>query len=123
MTKPSYLLEEYAIWEESGPYEFFENSTENWLKVQSMDNNHVWTAHSTCEDEQLTPGAHLFAGSCCWDTFGWYVGEKAWEDETAYVQTSAYLPCPDCNPDGEDEEGSPDCQVCDGTAYYNFYVD
>jgi hypothetical protein len=71
--------------------------------------NLVWTNHSTCEDEQFTPGYHDFEGSCCWSTYCYYIAEKPWEDEDERILATAYMPCPVCNADGEGE-GEEDCE-------------
>ncbi len=107
--------------------EFIEYSEENWAKVQAMDPRYVWTNHSTCENEKITNGASIYNG-CCWETFGWYIGNVPWGDgSTEYfeqVEVTAYLPCPKCNPDGEGD-GDEDCDEpdCDGSGYINHYFD
>ncbi len=115
-------------YEDYGIKEFIEFSDENWEKVQKMDPHLVWTNHSTCEDEQVSAGASLFKNSCCWDTFGWYIASEAWEGDPdnhyESINASAYLPCPKCNPDGEDD-GVEGCDEpdCDGTGFINYYFD
>lgn len=107
--------------------EFLEYSDENWAKVQAMDPQYVWTNHSTCEEEQVTNGATIYSG-CCWQTFGWYIGNTPWdgdaENHFEYVQVSATLPCPKCNPDGDDD-GDEDCDEpeCEGEGYITHYFD
>jgi hypothetical protein len=109
--------------------DFIEYSEENWNKVQSMDTHYIWTNHSTCEDEKVSAGAHLFQGSCCWDTFGWYVAKKPWDgDPDNYYESynaSAYLPCETCNPDGEGEEEDfkQECEYCSGEGWINHFFD
>jgi len=109
--------------------EFIEYSDENWEKVRSMDPRYVWTNHSTCEDEQVTNGAHVYTGSCCWETFGWYVAGKPWSgDSETYFESykaSAYLACTICNPDGEGDEVDfdPECDYCSGEGWVNHFFD
>ena len=103
-------------------YEFLENSEDNWEKVQQMDEHLVWTDHSTCEEPRVSAGASMFKNSCCWETYGWYISKKPWDEEFLYVYTGAYLPCPKCNADGEGD-GDPDCdeEDCeDGYIHYWF---
>jgi len=38
-------------------------------------------------------------------------------DEMGLDDTAADLPCPDCNPEGEMEEGEPECETCGGEGY------
>jgi len=33
------------------------------------------------------------------------------------LDTAADMPCPDCNPDGEMEEGEPECEMCGGEGF------
>lgn len=117
---------EYDTWFKSYSIEkarWIENSEDAWEQVQKLDPRLVWTEHSTCEDNQVTPGAHNFAGSCCWETFGWYHSEIPWQDEDEYVRASVYLPCGECNKGGEEDEGDPECASCDGEGYVHHYFD
>ena len=110
-------LDEYNYWrEEYGIGEFIENTPENWEKVQQMDRRLMWTDHGTCEDPQVTSGANMYSNRCCWETYGWYVAEKPWEEgsggiDQTYIsfKTSLYTYCPTCNPEGENEEGAEGC--------------
>lgn len=129
--------EEYEAWQsEYEVYDYLENTEENWEKVQKMDPQLVWTDHGTCEDPQITSGARMYAGKCCWETYGWHLAKKKWEidgdvDNTYhYYKTGTYSECPSCNPDGEAEEGAedcpgdenfPECECYDG--YINYYWD
>ncbi len=109
--------------------DFIEYSDENWEKVQKMDPHLIWTSHSTCEDEKVSAGIHLFQNSCCWDTYGWYVAKKPWEGDPdnhyESYNATAYLPCHICNPEGEGDEGdfNPECEYCEGEGYVNHYFD
>ena len=107
--------------------QWLDKTDENWVIVQKIDPRLVWTAHSTCEDEMVSNGAHLYENSCCWTTFGWHIAEKPWpgaEDEYLTVNTTLYLPCSICNPDGEDEEDyDSECLECEGEGYVNHYFD
>lgn len=109
--------------------EFIDNTEENWAKVQEMDSHLVWTDHSTCEDPRVSNGTHLFSNSCCWQTYGWYIAKKPWEgDEDTFitVNTGAYLPCPSCNPKGENDEGEEGCEEeedCFGDGFINYWFD
>lgn len=110
-------LDEYSTWIDTyKTTEFLDNTPENWEKVQQMDPHLVWTDHGTCEDPQVTSGAHMYSGRCCWETYGWYIGTVPWEESPAgpdqtYIsfKTSVYLSCPTCNPDGENEDCPEDC--------------
>lgn len=113
-------LEEYV------QVEYLENSDENWKKIQAMDPHLVWTDHGTCEDPKVTNGGNMFSGSCCWDTYGWYVMKNPWkgEPDTTYlsVNTGAYLPCHVCNRTG-DEEDENECETCEGERWINHWFD
>ncbi len=131
--------EEYESWlKDYEVDDFLENTPENWEKVQKMDPRLVWTAHGTCEDPQVTSGARMYGGRCCWDTYGWHIAKKQWEiqgdiDSTfESYKTGIYSNCPSCNADGEDEieesdtecpgdENFPECECYDG--YINYYWD
>lgn len=107
--------------------EYIEFSDENWEKVQKMDTRLIWTDHGTCENPMVTSGARLYGGRCCWDTYGWYVMKHPWwgEEEDTYisVESGAYLPCPICNRDAEDENINPDCEECEGDGHVNYFFD
>lgn len=108
--------------------EFLENSEENWSKVQELDPHLVWTDHSTCEDPFVTNGAHMFKGSCCWETHGWYIASTPWDgDENTCIRvtTGANLPCPSCNPKGENEDGVDGCEEedCYGDGFIWYWFD
>jgi hypothetical protein len=127
--------------EEYGDLEYFDNTPENWALIQGMDPHFVWTDHSTCENSRVSCGAFMFENSCCWATFGWSVRTIPWEDgpggqEDTYlsVDTSACLPCPTCNPDGEREDfDDEDDEECPGDeqfpneecndGFVNYYYD
>lgn len=116
----------YDDWvEEYEPIGFIDYSEENWEKIQKMNPRHVWTNHSTCEDDRISAGASLYRNSCCWDTFGWWICKNPWEGpDDAYlsIDASAYLPCPTCNPEGDNDEGPTDC-ACEGDGYITWYAD
>lgn len=115
-------VEKYGI----TPEGWLDNNLKNWEDVQATDPHLVWTSHSTCEDEMVTNGAHIFKNSCCWDTFGWWIAKKPWVgDEGAFIseKASAYLPCKTCNLDGEEESVDPECLECEGEGYVNHYFD
>jgi len=128
-TEPT--VEDYREWYEEwfneyGTGQWLDKTDENWGVIQQVDPHLVWTAHSTCEDEMVTNGAHLFQGSCCWTTFGWYISDKPWEGtEDTYIsqKTSAYISCQTCNPDGEEESIDPECLECEGDGYVHHYFD
>jgi hypothetical protein len=122
---------EYAAWEnEYSPMEFFEydgENGENFTKVKSMPNEFVWTAHGTCDGDMVSAGFHFFGSppSCCWDTYGWYVskvssGNMSPQDFESY-KTSYYCEC-ECY-DEDTEEGSPECEKCDGEGWLTHYFD
>jgi hypothetical protein len=101
--------------------DFVDNDEAGWKKVQDMDPALVWTNHSTCENEQVTPGAEQYRG-CCWDTFGWYIGTVPWTEDSRGVDASATISCQDCNPDGL-EVGDDDCAACEGNGIIQHYFD
>jgi hypothetical protein len=131
--------DEYESWKESFEvYAYLENTPDNWEKVQKMDTRLVWTDHGTCEDPQITSGASMYAGKCCWDTYGWHIAKKQWDvwpdgPERTYesYKTGTYSHCPSCNPDGEEDfvesencpgdENFPDCECNEG--WINYYWD
>lgn len=132
------LRDEYAAWyKDYGITDYLDNTPENWEKVQQMDTHLVWTDHGTCEDPQVTSGARMYNGHCCWDTYGWHIGTIPWEDgftgpDDTYIsfKCGTYSNCPTCNPEGENDEGPegcpgdeefPDCECYDG--YINYYWD
>lgn len=120
------LLEEYELFMEEFEPTIYEVTDANRAIVKEIDPSLVWTYHSTCENEMLSPGFSEYRpDNCCWHEQAWYVSEKPWDsDESSqWIQMSASLPCPECNKDGESDEGSEDCPVCDGDGYYQFYVD
>lgn len=115
-------LEEYGI-KESG---WIDKTDEAWEIVKNLDPKLVWTSHSTCEDEMVTNGAHMFQGSCCWTTFGWWIAEKPWvgnEDTHISEKASAYMTCQTCNADGEEESVDAECLECEGDGYVHHYFD
>lgn len=102
----------YKAWQnEYRPVKYVEYSAENLVLMESQDPRYVWTDHSTCDNEQLTSGFHVFNNSCCWNTHGWHITEVASTPDN-YVTTSSYLPCPVCN--GEGEDGCPGPDAIDG---------
>ncbi len=116
-----YFMKEYAP-------KVYEVTDENREIVKAIDPKFVWTAHSTCENDFISPGFLEFsASSCCWEAHEWLVSEKAWEsdDSSEWIQTSIHAACPECNPDGDDDldEGSADCTICYGDAHYIYYAD
>ncbi len=116
-----YFMKEYAP-------KVYEVSDENREIVKAIDPKLVWTAHSTCENDFISPGFLEFSPtSCCWEAFEWLVSEKPWEsdDSSEWIQTSIQTSCPECNPDDDDDldEGNPDCTICDGEAHYTYYAD
>jgi len=113
----------YRGWQEKHAPEFIEGTEENFVLVTAMNKKMVWTAHSTCDSEQLTPGAHWFNDSCCWDTFGWYVSKTPWTDKGFYVDTSWTGFCIECNEDGEGAEIDPECTTCEGEGTITEYLD
>ena len=118
------LLEPYQEFLEKYDPTILEVSDDNRKVVELIDPKLVWTYHSTCGNEQLSPGFLEFRpDNCCWHEQAWYVSKTAWEHDNEWIQMSDHLPCPECNKDGESDEGSEDCPVCDGTGYYDFYVD
>jgi hypothetical protein len=122
--KAADYAKEYEEWRAKyGITEWIDNDSEGYAKVQAIDPSLVWTSHSTCEYEQMTPGVQVYKNSCCWATFGWEVATVPWTSETEYVQTSATLPCEVCNPDGENEDEDNDCEHCEGNAYIQHYFD
>lgn len=117
-------VETYGITSEG----YLENTPENWEKVQALDPKYVWTSHGTCEDEMVSNGPKMFTGSCCWDTYGWFVAKNPWvgnEDTYISEKATAYLPCETCNPDGlaEEDEYNPECSECEGEGYVNHFFD
>ena len=128
--------EEFKTWyEQFGIYAFLEDDADgngtNWAEVQKMNPNLVWTSHGTCEDSQISPGADLFRGKCCWVSDGWYIGNVPWDDGDTWLKATFYSWCPSCNPEGEEDdpesedcpgdENFPDCE-CDG-GWINYYFD
>lgn len=126
-TAEEYQEEYNSVIEDYGLSTWLDNTEENWEAVQKLDPHLVWTNHSTCEDEMLTNGCYMFKNSCCWDTFGWFIGTEPWEGtpDATYlsVKASAYLCCSTCNADCEDEDINPDCEECEGEGYVNHYFD
>ena len=121
------MNEEYAEWQKKYKVgEYLDNSPENWKKVQSMDPAYVWTNNSTCEEEMISNGVHDYTGSCCWQTFGWYISEiPCPTDENPFIATSIAVLCLSCNPEADEdkEDGEPDCEACGGTGYATYYAD
>jgi hypothetical protein len=106
----------------------YEVTDENREIVKAIDPKFVWTAHSTCENDFISPGFLEFSPTnCCWHEQEWLVSEKAWEsdDSSEWVQTSMNTSCPECNPENDEdlEEGNPDCTICSGDAHYTYYAD
>jgi len=121
----------YRDWERKyEPLEFYDYDGvdgENMKKVQTIPNEYVWTAHATCDNEQVSAGFHFFGDppSCCWSTFGWYVSKTASRNKTtddfeAY-NSSYYCECKCFNE--ETEEGNPDCELCEGEGWRTHYFD
>jgi hypothetical protein len=113
----------YKGWKERYAPEFIEESGENFAIVKSMDPKKVWTAHSTCDSEQLTPGAHWFNNSCCWDTFGWHISKVSWRAENNYIDTLWSGPCPECNSEDDNDGVSTDCESCRGDGFTEVSLD
>lgn len=108
--------------------EHYEVTPENRELIKAMDPKFVWTAHSTCENDFISPGFLEFSpNSCCWAEHEWLVSDTPWEsdDSSEWIQTSAHMPCPTCNPDADEdiEEGKPECLTCEGDAWYTYYTD
>ena len=104
----------------------FEVTNENREALKKIDPNLVWTHHSTCENEMLSPGFMEFSPTnCCWHEQAWYVSEKPWHSDSSseWIAMSANLPCIECNPEGELDEGVEDCPTCEGNGFNLFYVD
>lgn len=119
----------YKEWlEEYGPFEYIEYDGPegpNHLKVKEMDTEYVWTAHGTCEDDSVSNGYNFFGDPprCCWSTYGWYVSKRQHPKDDFYsVRESFYTHC-ECNPDGENDEGTPDCEKCEGEGFLTYYFD
>jgi hypothetical protein len=115
------FIEEYAP-------KSYEVTDENRTLLKDIDPKFVWTAHSTCENDFISPGFLEFSpSSCCWEEHEWFVSEKAWEsdDSSQWVQTSMNTSCPKCNPDDDIDldEGDPECELCYGEAHYTYYAD
>lgn len=108
-------IEEYGIgWGQEGDnkvYVIDEMTQAEHKLVKKLDKKKlIWTNHSTCENEMFTPGMQIFSeNSCCWSSYAFYVASKPWEDENERVDSTAYLPCPVCNADGEGD-GDEDCE-------------
>lgn len=106
----------------------YEVNDDNRNYLKTVDPKFVWTAHSTCENEFISPGFHeLSPSSCCWEEYEWFVSDKPWEsdDSSQWIQTSAHMSCPECNPEADEdmEESNPDCKICEGMAWYTYYTD
>ena len=122
--------QDYNNWLKEYEPEFLEYDTEggpNFLKAKSTPNEFIWTAHGTCEDDQVSAGFHFFGDPvrCCWDTYGWYIskvssGNTSPDDYEVYRE-SFYGQCKCYNE--ETEEGKPDCETCDGDGWYTEYFD
>ena len=129
--------EEYATfvadWVEEYKIDFDKSVTHDEMTQEQHDmlveldqHNLVWTEHGTCEDSHYTPGFKIFgdcsltgaeAGGCgCWQSYAYHIGEEPWLDENEWVVTTATLPCPICNADGEGEgvEGCEGPEVPEG---------
>ncbi|MEY4331464.1 MAG: hypothetical protein RLZZ196_202 [Bacteroidota bacterium] len=122
------LQEDYDyFFEKYQPVEY-DVTDDNREFLKTVDPKFVWTNHSTCTNEYLSPGFHEFSpNSCCWQEFVWYVSETPWEsdDSSQWILVSDTFPCPDCNPDNDEDmsEGNPDCTICEGNAFYQYYAD
>lgn len=107
--------------------EYIDYSESSWDRVQKMDPHFVWTSHGTCEDNEITSGARLYNGSCCWTTHGWYIANVPWsgdpDDTYESIKSDIYLPCESCNADGEEEDIDPECELCEGEGYVHHYFD
>ena len=106
----------------------YEVNDENREYLKTVDPKLVWTAHSTCENDFISPGFLEFSpSSCCWEEHEWFVSEKPWEsdDSSEWIQTSAHMPCPECNPEADEdmEESNSECGICEGMAWYTYYTD
>lgn len=120
------LIAEYQNFLQEYSPTIYEVSDESREIVKKIDPNLVWTYHSTCENEKLSPGFMEFSTSnCCWHEQAWYVSEKPWVSDSSseWIEMSANLPCLECNPEGELDEGVEDCPTCDGIGFNQFYVD
>lgn len=111
---PQHYLDEIARWRKQykiqteKDYIADDLSDEERTELEKLDKEgRVWTEHSTCDREQITLGMHFYNNSCCWQSYSFYVSEKKGQEE--YIDTTAYLPCSVCNPDGEGD-GDPDCE-------------
>ncbi len=122
------MTEFYQYFMEKYQPEILEVTDENRAIVKGIDPKLVWTYHSTCGEEMLSPGFLEFSPtSCCWQEQAWYVCKTPWEsdDSKHWIPMSATLPCTECNEDlmRDEDEGAEDCPTCDGNAMYRFYID
>ena len=116
-----YFFEQYS------PVEY-EVNDENRELLKSIDPKFVWTAHSTCEDDFISPGFLEFSpSSCCWRECSWYVSNIQWksDESSEWITVSHGFPCPECNPNNDEDiyEGKPECEICYGEAFYTYYAD
>jgi hypothetical protein len=51
------------------------------------------------------------------DEMGPEMGDEMGPEMGPEMDTAADLPCPDCNPEGEMEEGEPECETCGGEGF------
>ena len=108
------------------PKDFLEYSEENSKKVEKMDPHYIVTDHDTCDSPQYSVGHHDFGPepSCCWVTHGWHILTNPWPDSEDMFRSGGYDTCIECNIDGDSEdEGDPDCQLCFGDGWANYYFD
>lgn len=111
-------------WDSTGEKEFIEYSAENSQKVSEMDPRFVATDHDTCDSPQVSTGFYDFGPNprCCWVTHGWYISKKEWEPEDL-IKSGAYDICSKCNLGGDEDGGDPDCDLCYGDGWTNYYFD
>lgn len=117
-------IKEYGVtWGSDGEsYDLDDLTDEVYAKLVELNKEKlVWTNHSTCEDDFFSAGMNFFgecgylkqgpSGGCgCWQTHAFYVATKPWTDEYERIRSTAYIPCPVCNEDGEDENIDSDCR-------------
>lgn len=122
------MTEYYEYFMEKYQPEILEATEENRAIVKNIDPKLVWTYHSTCGEDYVSPGFSEFSeNNCCWHEQAWYVCKTPWEsdDSSKWIPMSAMLPCSECNEDlmRDEGEGKEDCQTCYGDALYTFYID
>lgn len=122
------VKEFYEQWyKDFSPMYYIEYDSENgpaMQKAKMINPRMIWTAHGTCENDQVSAGFMFFGDPprCCWTTYGWYVSQKAWREEMS-VETAYYTWCDQCNPEGENDEGNADCKECEGEGHVNYFFD